>query len=89
MEEYYGAENIEDSEIVEVEHEQPAVDVYQYKAESVGGQVYRSTRSTDNTEIKQSNENKKPRKSNINKLIDKNIFSHFNEKYLYDRWTRI
>lgn len=62
LEEYYGAENIEDSEIVEVEHEQPAVDVYQYKAESVGGQVYRSTRSTDNTEIKQSNENKKPRK---------------------------
>lgn len=62
LEEYYGAENIEDSDIVEVEHEQPAVDVYQYKAEAVGGQVYRSTRSTDNTETKQSNENKKPRK---------------------------
>lgn len=62
LEEYYGAENIEDSDIVEVEHEQPAVDVYQYKAEAVGGQVYRSTRSDNNTSTKQSNENKKPRK---------------------------
>ena len=61
LEEYYGAENIEDSEIVEVEHEQPAVDVYQYKAESVGGQVYRSTRSTNNTETLQNSEIKKPR----------------------------
>lgn len=61
LEEYYGAENIEDSEIVEVEHEQPAVDVYQYKAESVGGQVYRSNRSTNNTETLQNKENKKPR----------------------------
>lgn len=61
LEEYYGAENIEDSEIVEVEHEQPAVDVYQYKAESVAGQVYRSTRSANNTETSQNNENKKPR----------------------------
>lgn len=61
LEEYYGAENIEDSEIVEVEHEQPAVDVYQYKAESVAGQVYRSTRSANNTETSLNNENKKPR----------------------------
>lgn len=61
LEEYYGAENIEDSEIVEVEHEQPTVDVYQYKAESVAGQVYRSTRSANNTETSQNNENKKPR----------------------------
>lgn len=28
---------------------------------------------------------KSPVKSNINKLIDKNIFSRINEKYLYDR----
>lgn len=61
LEEYYGAENIEDSDLVEVEHEQPAVDVYQYKAEAVGGQVYRSTRSANNTETSQNNENKKPR----------------------------
>ena len=61
LEEYYGAENMEDSEIVEVEHEQPTVDVYQYKAESVGGQVYRSTRSANNTETSQNSEIKKPR----------------------------
>lgn len=61
LEEYYGAENMEDSEIVEVEHEQPAVDVYQYKAEAVGGQVYRSTRSANNTETSQNSEIKKPR----------------------------
>jgi hypothetical protein len=61
LEEYYGAENIEDSEIVEVENEQPTVDIYQYKAESVAGQVYRSTRSANNTETSQNNENKKPR----------------------------
>lgn len=60
LEEYYGAENIEDSEIVEIENERPTVDVYQYKAESVGGQVYRSARS-NNTVSNQSNENKKPR----------------------------
>lgn len=62
LEEYYGAENIEDSEIVEVENQQPPVDVYQYKAESVDGQVYRSSRNDNNTATKQSNENKKPRK---------------------------
>nr|DAL03555.1 MAG TPA: hypothetical protein [Bacteriophage sp.] len=28
---------------------------------------------------------KSPVQSDINKLIDKNIFSHINEKYLYDR----
>lgn len=61
LEEYYGAENIEDSEIVEIENEQPTVDVYQYKAESVGGQVYRSARSNNNPATNQSNENKKPR----------------------------
>lgn len=62
LEEYYGAENIEDSEIVEVENEHPTVDVYKYKAEAVGGQVYRSARSNNNTVTNQSNENKKPRK---------------------------
>lgn len=62
LEEYYGAENIEDSEIVEIEEEHPTVDVYQYKAEAVGGQVYRSARSNNNTVTNQSNENKKPRK---------------------------
>lgn len=61
LEEYYGAENIEDSEIVEIEEEHPAVDVYQYKAESVAGQVYRSARSTDNTAVNKNKENKKPR----------------------------
>lgn len=62
LEEYYGAENIEDFEIVEVENEHPTVDVYKYKAEAVGGQVYRSARSNNNTVTNQSNENKKPRK---------------------------
>ena len=61
LEEYYGAENIEDSEIVEVENEHTPVDVYKYKAEAVGGQVYRSARSNNNTVTNQSNENKKPR----------------------------
>ncbi len=59
LEEYYGAENIEDSEIVEIENERPTVDVYQYKAESVGGQVYRSTRT--NTVAQECNEFKKHR----------------------------
>lgn len=62
LEEYYGAENIEDSEIVEIEEEHPTVDVYKYKAEAVGGQIYRSARSTNNTVTNQSNENKKSRK---------------------------
>lgn len=62
LEEYYGAENIEDSEIVEVENEHTQVDVYKYKAEAVEGQVYRSARSNNNTVTNQSNENKKPRK---------------------------
>lgn len=61
LEEYYGAENIEDSEIVEIEEEHPAVDVYKYKAESVAGQVYKSSRSTNNTETPQNSEIKKPR----------------------------
>lgn len=59
LEEYYGAENIEDSEIVEVENEHPTVDVYKYKAEAVGGQVYRSTRT--NTVAQECNEFKKQR----------------------------
>lgn len=50
LEEYYDRVEQGNSNIIEVEEEQPPVDVYQYKAESVAGQVYRSTRNTNTTQ---------------------------------------
>lgn len=61
LEEYYDRVEQGNSNIIEVEEEQPPVDVYQYKAESVAGQVYRSTRNTNTTQQNSNVENKKQR----------------------------
>lgn len=61
LEEYYDRVEQGNSNIIEVEEEQPPVDVYQYKAESVAGQVYRSTHNTNTTQQNSNVENKKQR----------------------------
>ena len=61
LEEYYDRVEQGNSNIIEVEEEQPPVDVYMYKAESVGGQIYRSTRNTNTTQQNSNVENKKQR----------------------------
>lgn len=61
LEEYYDRVESGNSNIIEVEEEQPPVNVYQYKAESVAGQVYRSTRNTNTTQQNSNVENKKQR----------------------------
>lgn len=61
LEEYYDRVEQGNSNIIEVEEEQLPVDVYQYKAESVAGQVYRSTRNTNTTQQNSNVENKKQR----------------------------
>ena len=61
LEEYYDRVEQGNSNIIEVEEEQPPVDIYQYKAESVAGQVYRSTRNTNTTQQNSNVENKKQR----------------------------